>query len=193
MAKNKQPINPKAGKRLKELRKGAAVLSVPGMESVNAKITQARLSDFTGVSVTTISDIERNKAPLTYPIASLLIKAWPQVRPEWLMGQDDYMTPNDVPVLALGPFHWQYDCVVALLNSHGFSVHYDGKHTAIKGPGKTPSGRYAWITKEQWAGLVNAINNFPEFLLTQYFNEPPETVDLFSAMDKEVKTNGKKE
>lgn len=190
MAKRKQAINPKAGKRLRQLRDGISFSGIPGLECKNTSVSQRKLSDFSGVSVTTISDIERGKAPLTYQIASLLVKAWPDVDIAWIMGESDYIRKQDAPVLTLGKFHHQYDCIIALLNSHGFAVHYDGEHTAIKGPGEKLGGRYAWLTKEEWVQFVNTVNNHVELLLSAYFNEPPVICDLFDMMQKEVSDDG---
>lgn len=79
MSKPRQEINPVSGERLKQFCKKYG-------------ITQLKLSAVIDVTPNTLSKICTGKAPLTYRVANEIVKHYPQVRREWLMGIDDFET-----------------------------------------------------------------------------------------------------
>lgn len=80
--KNKREINPKSGKRLKEL-------------IAEQKTTQEKLSEKLGCTPQHLSLIVVGKKRLTEENARTVAKIYPHIRYEWLMGWDDYKTKLD--------------------------------------------------------------------------------------------------
>jgi transcriptional regulator with XRE-family HTH domain len=76
-------INPKQGKRLKEL-------------CIEEEITQAQLGREINYSQQTISKIVQGKAPLQPYIAEQIIEKFPSYRREWLLGLDDWKTEEEM-------------------------------------------------------------------------------------------------
>lgn len=82
MAKRKQEINPKSAERLKELCK-------------RFNTTQTAISEAACTTQNTLSKIAQGKQAMSYRVASDIASAFPGVRVEWLMGNDDYMTDEE--------------------------------------------------------------------------------------------------
>lgn len=82
MARTRQKVNPKSADRLKQFYR-------------EHKITQERLSEVTGISQNTLSRIANGKAALSHVVATEIVKVFPDIRVEWLMGLDDYRTENE--------------------------------------------------------------------------------------------------
>lgn len=79
MAKRKQEINPKCGENLKRLYERYG-------------ITQAQLSEKTGISQNTLSRIINGKAALSYNIATQIADYYPDIKISWLMGETEFQT-----------------------------------------------------------------------------------------------------
>lgn len=77
MARRKQEINPKCAERLKILCK-------------RLNTTQTTISEKAGISQNTLSKIAQGKQAMSYSVAREIIKQFPTVRLEWLMGIDDF-------------------------------------------------------------------------------------------------------
>ena len=76
MAKPAKEINPKSAKNLKQL-------------CHDTGITQAKLSELSGITQNTISKIVTGKSPLTHNVAMQIVEVFPMYRAEWLEGIDD--------------------------------------------------------------------------------------------------------
>lgn len=82
MAKARVEINPKSAERLKHF-----------CESKN--INQSELARIIDVTPKTISAIATQKTAMSANIAYLIKAKFNDIRVEWLMGQDEYMTESD--------------------------------------------------------------------------------------------------
>lgn len=59
------------------------------------KISQAQLAKLAGVSPNTISNIMREHTAMSDNIANQIVKVFPQIRAQWLTGEDDYKTEKE--------------------------------------------------------------------------------------------------
>ncbi len=82
MARKRGEINPNSAINLKML-------------CVKYGITQARLSELTGVSQNTVSGIVTGKVAMSYPVAQEIAKQFSGVLIEWLMGSGEDMTEEE--------------------------------------------------------------------------------------------------
>lgn len=123
MSKPRQEINPQSGERLKNLCKEQG-------------ITQTKLAEQINVTPNTLSKICKGKAPLTYRIADAIVKCYPLIRREWLMGLDEYKSQAEKSLAELSNFNteWQQRLnavkVLALLSGYEITL-FNGENNKL--------------------------------------------------------------
>lgn len=80
--KKKKPINPNSSHRLYTL-------------CIDNKVSQAKLAKLASISANTISNIIQGHTAMSDNIAKQIVNVFPQVRTQWLTGEDDYKTEEE--------------------------------------------------------------------------------------------------
>ena len=168
MAKIKQEVNPKSANRLKQL-------------YAEQNITQTWLSEKTGISQNTLSRIANGKAPLSHRIASYIVELFPDIRAEWLMGDDDFQTEMDKLKDSIGNLHNIYGLITQLIALHGYTFeevdlsNYSDFEKSIYGEIavdlKNSKGKVHRISHKRWRRIIGEIDRFIEFEFFPFFKE----------------------
>lgn len=168
MAKTKQEVNPKSADRLKQLYR-------------TRNITQFWLSEKTGISQNTLSRIANGKAPLSHRIAGDIIELFPDIRAEWLMGEDDFQTEMDKLKNAIGNLHDTYGLITQLMALHGYTFKEvdlskcSEFEKSIYGETavdlRNSKGKVHRISYQRWRRIIGEIDRFVEFEFFSIFKE----------------------
>jgi len=181
MPKRKLEINPKSKERLKELCNGKP-------------LTQAMLSEKTGISQNTLSKIANGKAPMSDYVAQEIIKAVPGIRREWIMGYDDFKTEAERISAIIGKNCAREDLINSLISLHGYTVEDATFLLKVKAPqvekgkddkddkdGKesfaammsitSPSGTVHFLSSKEFSDLLNSIDDYVEMQLLFRFRK----------------------
>lgn len=168
MPKIKQKINPKSAERLKQLYK-------------ERNITQMWLSEQTGISQNTLSRIVNGKAPLSHRVAADIVMLFPDIRTEWLMGEDDFLTEMDKLKDSLGNLHNTYGLITQLMALHGYTFREvdlsDCSEFEKVAYGSHPidvvnhRGKVCRIGHKEWRAIIGEIDQFVEFKLFSIYRK----------------------